>query len=156
MPGFQSRVQMARLVGQVGYHIAGERMHRRPSTTLQDVPPGPEALTSEWLTLTLCQRIPGAKVLDFQLGPRNDGTSARRTLRVTYNAAGRDGGLPEAVFTKSAPSFLSRMVAAGARLAQIEASFYRLVRPELDIEAPATLYSAFDPVSHRLCCSPTT
>jgi thiamine kinase-like enzyme len=69
---------------------------------------------------------------------------------VRYNDAGTDAGLPEAVFTKSAPSFLSRMVAAGARLAQIEASFYRLVRQELDIEAPATLYSAFDPVSHRL------
>jgi thiamine kinase-like enzyme len=141
---------MVRLVAQVGYHIAGERLRRRPRRSLQDVPPGPEALTAEWLTLALCQRIPGAEVVDFQLGARNDGTSARRTLRVRYNAAGRDAGLPEAVFTKSAPSFLSRMVAAGARLAQIEASFYRLVRPELDIEAPATLYSAFDPVSHRL------
>jgi thiamine kinase-like enzyme len=141
---------MVRLVGHVGYHIAGERLRRSPRTTLQDVPPGPEALTAEWLTLALCQRIPDAEVIGFELGPRNDGTSARRTLRVTYNAAGRDARLPEAVFTKSAPSFLSRMVAAGARLAQIEASFYRFVRPELDIEAPATLYSAFDPVSHRL------
>lgn len=150
MSGFQSRLQMARLVGQVGYHIAGEHLRRRPRTTLQDVPPSSEALTVEWLTLALCQRIPGAEVVDFQLGPRNDGTSARRTLRVRYNTAGSDAGLPEAVFTKSAPSFLSRMVAAGARLAQIEANFYRLVRPELDIEAPATLYSAFDPISHRL------
>lgn len=150
MPGFQSRVQMARLVGQVGYHVAGERLRRRARTTLHDVPPSTETLTPEWLTLALCQGIPGAEVVDFQLGPRNDGTSARRTLRVHYNTTGTEAGLPEAVFTKSAPSFLSRMVAAGARLAQIEASFYRLVRPELDIEAPATLYSAFDPVSHRL------
>lgn len=71
-------------------------------------------------------------------------------MRVAYNAAGRDASLPEAVFTKSAPSFLNRMVGAGARLAQIEASFYRLVRAELDIEAPDTLCSAFDPISHRL------
>jgi thiamine kinase-like enzyme len=89
-------------------------------------------------------------VVDFQLGPRNDGTSARRTLRARYNDTGTGAGLPEAIFTKSAPTFLNRMVAVGARLAPIEASFYRLVRPELDIEAPATLYSAFDPVSHRL------
>lgn len=150
MPGFGSRVQMARLVGQVGYHIAGEHLRRRPRATLDDVPPSSDTLTIEWLTLALCQGIPGAQVVDFHLGPRNDGTSARRTLQVRYNAAGSDAGLPEAVFTKSAPSFLSRMVAAGARLAQIEASFYRFVRPELDIEAPATLYSAFDPVSHRL------
>jgi thiamine kinase-like enzyme len=150
MPDIKTRAHMVRLVGQVGYHIAGERLRRRPRTTLLDVPPSPEALTVEWLTLALCQRIPDAEVTGFELGPRNDGTSARRTLRVTYNAAGRDARLPEAVFTKSAPSFLSRMVAAGARLAQIEASFYQFVRPELDIEAPATLYSAFDPVSHRL------
>ena len=150
MPSIKSRAHMVRLVGQVGYRIAGERLRRRPRMTLQDVPPGPEALTAEWLTLALCQSIPDAEVIGFELGPRNDGTSARRTLRVTYNAAGRDAGLPEAVFTKSAPSFLNRMVAAGARLAQIEASFYRFVRPELDIEAPATLYSAFDPASHRL------
>jgi thiamine kinase-like enzyme len=150
VPNLKTGAHMARLVGLVGYHIAGERVRRRPRTILHDVPPSPEALTVEWLTLALCQRIPGAAVTGFELGPRNDGTSARRTMRVTYNPVGRDAALPEAVFTKSAPSFLNRMVAAGARLAQIEASFYRFVRPELDIEAPATLYSAFDQVSHRL------
>jgi hypothetical protein len=41
------------------------------------------------------------------------------------------------------------MVGAGARLPQIESSFYALVRPALDIEAPTTLYSAYDAVSHR-------
>jgi thiamine kinase-like enzyme len=150
MPDFKAQLRTVRLVGQVGYHVAAERLRRRPITALQDVPPSPEKLTTKWLTLALCQRVRGAVVTGFELGPRNDGTSARRTLRVSYNAAGRDAALPEAVFTKSAPSFLNRMVGAGARLAQIEASFYRVVRPELDIEAPATLCSAFDPVSHRL------
>ena len=130
MPGIKARVQMVRLVGQVGYHVTGEHLRRRPRTTLHDVPPSSDALTVEWLTLALCQGTPNAEVIGFEFGPRNDGTSARRTLRVRYNAAGREAGLPEAVFTKSAPSFLSRMVAAGARLAQIEASFYRFVRPE--------------------------
>jgi thiamine kinase-like enzyme len=41
------------------------------------------------------------------------------------------------------------MVGAGARLAQIELTFYRVVRPRLEIEAPRTLHAAFDPVSHR-------
>lgn len=146
----KARARMVRLVGRVGYRVVAERLRRRPRTTLSDVPPSPEAFTTEWLTVALCQRIPHAKVTNFELGPRNDGTSARRTMRVTDNEPGRDAGLPEAVFTKSAPSFLNHMVGAGARLAQIGASFYRLVRPELDIEAPTTLCSAFDPVSHRL------
>lgn len=146
----KTRAQMLALVGQVGYHVGAERLRRRPRTALDDVPPSPEALDTGWLTLALCQSIPGAAVTGFELGPRNDGTSARRTMRVTYNAAGADAGLPEAVFTKSAPSFLNRMVGAGARLAQIEASFYRDVRPTLGIEAPVTLCAAFDPKSHRL------
>jgi thiamine kinase-like enzyme len=150
MPDIKTRLQMVQLVGQVSRHIVAERLRQQPRTTLEDVPPSPETLTTEWLTQALCQRVPGAAVTGFELGPRNDGTSARRTVRVAYNAAGRDAGLPEAVFTKSAPSFLNRMVGAGARLAQIEANFYRVVRPGLDIEAPTTLYSAFDPGSHRL------
>jgi thiamine kinase-like enzyme len=150
MAKLKAHAQTAGLVGRVGYHVATERIRRRPRTTLDDIPPGPEALTPEWLTLALCPHVPGAAVESFELGPRNNGTSARRTMRVVYNSAGREASLPEAVFTKSAPSFLNRMVGAGARLAQIEASFYRLVRAELDIEAPDTLCSAFDPVSHRL------
>lgn len=92
MPDFKAQLHTVRLVAQVGYHVAAERLRRRPITALQDVPPSPEKLTSEWLTLALCQRVRGAAVTGFELGPRNDGTSARRTLRVLYNAAGRDGG----------------------------------------------------------------
>jgi len=134
-------LQMAGLVGRVGYHVALERMRRARPTSLREVPAGPEALTEQWLTHALCGGVAGAAVTGFELGPRNDGTSARRT-------AG-PAGLLEAVFTKSAPTFLNRMVGAGARLAQIESTFYATVRPGLAIEAPTTLHSAYDPVSHR-------
>jgi thiamine kinase-like enzyme len=143
------RLELARMVGTVGYHVTKERLTRPRPTTLREVPPSPDALTTEWLTAALCDGVPGAVVQSFELGARNDGTSARRTVRVTYNEAGQAAGLPSALFTKSAPTFLTRMVGAGVGLARVEAMFYALVRPELDIETPVTRYSAYDPVSHR-------
>jgi len=143
------RLRLAGLVGRVGYHVATERLVRPRPTTLREVPPSPEALTNEWLSAALCDGVAGAEVTGYTLGARNDGTSARRTMRVTYNDAGREAGLEEALFTKSCPTFLTRMVGAGAGLARVESSFYSLVRPGLDIESPTTMYSAYDPVSHR-------
>ena len=143
------RLELARMVGKVGYQVTKERLTRPRPTSLRDVPPSVAALTTEWLTAALCDGVPGAEVVSFELGARNDGTSARRTMRVTYNAAGREAQLPEALFTKSGPTFLTRMVGAGVGLARVESNFYALVRPQLDIEAPVTRYSAYDPVSHR-------
>lgn len=143
------RLELLGLVGRVGYHVTRERLARPRPTTLREVPPSPESLTPEWLTIALCDGVPGAAVVDFELGARNDGTSARRTMRVAYNDAGRAAQLPEALFTKSGPTFLKRLVGAGAGLARVESSFYALVRPQLEIEAPVTRYSAYDPVSHR-------
>jgi thiamine kinase-like enzyme len=40
-------------------------------------------------------------------------------------------------------------VSAAANLSKIEANFYQYVRPQLDIEAPPTRYSAYDPVNGR-------
>jgi thiamine kinase-like enzyme len=106
-------------------------------------------LSDEWLTLALCDGTPGARVVGHELGPRNDGTSARRTLRVIYNDAGREAELPEHLFTKSGPTFTTRLVSAAAGLSVIEATFYAQIRPTLEIEAPITRYSAFDPISNR-------
>ena len=143
------RLELAGLVGRVGYQVAKERLTRPRPATLREVPPSPEALTNEWLTRALCDGVAGASVLGYELGSRNDGTSARRALHVNYNDVGREAALPEALFTKSGPTFLNRMVGAGAGLARVESSFYAVVRPLLDIEAPSTQYSAYDPVSHR-------
>jgi thiamine kinase-like enzyme len=143
------RIELAGLLGRVGFHVAKERVLQPRPVSLREVPPSADALTCEWLTQALCDGTPGAAVTAISLGDRNDGTSARRPLRVTYNDAGRAAGLPEALFTKSAPTFLTRLVGAGAGLARVESSFYALIRPTLEIEAPTTLYSAYDPVSHR-------
>lgn len=144
-----TRVQVGALLGRVGFHIAKERLTRPRPVRLREVPPSAEALTTEWLTRALCDGEPLAAVTGFELGPRSDGTSVRQQLRVSYNDPGQWAGLPEHLFTKSAPTFLTRMVGAGVGLSRVEAMFYAHVRRELDIETPAVRYSAYDAVSHR-------
>lgn len=144
-----TRAQVGALIGRVGFHIAKERLTRPRPVTLREVPPSADSLTHEWLTRALCDGEPLAAVTAFELGHRNDGTSARRTLKVQYNDPGQWAGLPEHLFTKSTPTFLTRMVGAGVGLSRVEAMFYAHVRRELDIETPVVRYSAYDAVSHR-------
>jgi thiamine kinase-like enzyme len=143
------QAQLAGLTTSVIYQIAREQLTRPRPITLRDVPPSPEHLTEGWLTRALCDATPGARVLGYQLGPRNDGTSARRTLQVHYNEVGENAGLPTSLFTKSAPTLTTRLVSAAASLGLIESHFYALVRPSLDIEAPTTRYSAYDARNFR-------
>ena len=144
-----ARLDLVALTGRIAYHVAKERITNPRPVTLREVPPGPAYITDEWLTLALCDGVPGARVLSHQLGPRNDGTSSRRTLQVQFNEAGREAGLTDRLFTKSGPSFATRLVSAAAGLGVIEATFYAQIRPTLDIEAPTTQYSAYDPLSNR-------
>jgi thiamine kinase-like enzyme len=144
-----ARLDLVALTGRIAYHVAKERITNPRPVTLREVPPGPAYITDEWLTLALCDGVPGARVLSHQLGPRNDGTSSRRTLQVQFNTAGREAGLTDRLFTKSGPSFATRLVSAAAGLGVIEATFYAQIRPTLDIEAPTTQYSAYDPLSNR-------
>jgi hypothetical protein len=137
------------LTARIAHHVAKERITNPRPTTLREVPPTPEHITDEWLTLALCGRVPGARVLAHELGPRDDGTSSRRPLRVYFNEPGRAAGLTERLFTKSGPGFMTRLVSAAAGLGVVEAMFYTQIRPMLDIEAPTTQYSAYDPLTNR-------
>jgi thiamine kinase-like enzyme len=144
-----ARLKLVGLTGRIAYHVAKERITNPRPVTLREVPPTPKHLTGEWLTLALCDGVSGAKVLEHELGPRNDGTSSRRTLRVEFNEAGRQAGLTERLFTKSGPGLVTRLVSAAAGLGVIESAFYAQIRPTLDIETPVTQYSAYDPITNR-------
>jgi thiamine kinase-like enzyme len=137
------------MAGRIAYHVGKERITNPRPVTLRDVPPTPEHLTDEWLTLALCRAVPGARVLSHELGPRHDGTSSRRTLRVNFDETGRAAGLTEWLFTKSGPGFMTRLASAAVGLGAIESRFYAQIRPELVIEAPTNQYSAYDPVTNR-------
>jgi thiamine kinase-like enzyme len=145
----KSIARLTALSGRVAYHLAKERVTNPRPVRLLEVPPSPDHLTDEWLTAALCDGVSGARVLSHELGPRDDGTTSRRTLRVHYNDVGREAGLTEALFTKSSPDFPTRLISAIAGLAITESTFYTQIRPQLSIEAPTNKYSGFDPNSNR-------
>src|SRR5690606_4144234 len=71
------------------------------ATQPTDIPVSYEAMTPEWLTHVLCRGHAGAKVVDFSLGEVDNGSSNRRRIFLTYNAAGQAAGLPASVFCKA-------------------------------------------------------
>jgi aminoglycoside phosphotransferase (APT) family kinase protein len=149
MPSIAAVSEIGSAVARTSAAIIYEKITRPRPTTLDQVPPSPAALTTEWLTAALCSGAPGARVEHFTLGPKNNGTSARRSLEVTYNAAGSQAGLPVHLFTKSSPTLLTRLVTTTANLLPSEHGFYSAIRPEVDIEAPIGYHAAWDPKSNR-------
>jgi thiamine kinase-like enzyme len=149
MPSLAAVAEIGSAVAKTSAAICYEKITRPRPTTLDRVPPSPAALTTEWLTAALCSGAPGARVERFTLGPKNDGTSARRTVEVVYNEAGSQAGLPVHLFTKSSPTLLTRLVTTTGNLLPAEHAFYSVIRRELDIEAPAGYYAAWDPKSNR-------
>ncbi len=137
------------MTARVARSVVAERVTKPRPTTLREVPPGPEALTREWLTLALCDGVPGAEVTSFRFGDRHSGATARCHLTVEYNAAGRAAELPEHLFTKSTPTFTTRLLSAAVNLNEVETAFYTHLRPELDIESPLGYYAGYDPLTER-------
>jgi hypothetical protein len=108
----------------------------------EDIPWCADAVSAEWLTPILCSGHPGAEVTSVQVDGGSSGSSVRRRIGVTYNAAGKDAGLVDSFFAKATPTLLTRLSSAMA--AGQEANFFRTLRPELPIEAPVHRYSDYD------------
>jgi hypothetical protein len=84
-----------------------------------------------------CDKVDGARVTTVEAVPVSEGTIVRHRLLLDYNEAGREAGLPTSVFTKSLPTVVTRMIGGFQGTARVEDRFFTLVRPLLDIEAPA-------------------
>lgn len=121
-----------------------ERLARPMAHALAQVPCSPHAITPEWLTAAVCGNTPGAAVTKIDVELASAGTHERHRLLVAYNDAGTQAGLPSSIFTKSLPSFVTRMVAGFNGHARIEGGFYAEVRPLLDLEAPICYFSTYD------------
>lgn len=129
--------------------IAYEKLRRPRPTAIEEVPPSPEALTTTWLTAALCADVPGAEVIEFDLGPKDNGTSSRRTINVGYNTLGEQAGLPKHLFSKSSPTLLTRLVTSTGNLLPAEHAFYSDIWRRVELETPTPRYAAWDPRTNR-------
>ena len=122
-----------------------EQKTQRQPLTDDDLPFTYEAITPQWLTAVLGRRISGAKVESHRLGPRDDGTSNRRLIELSWNDVGRAAGLPATVFCKGTQSLESRYMLGMNEGVQAEVNFYNVVRPRLAVNAPESLFARYDP-----------
>jgi Phosphotransferase enzyme family len=139
-----AKAELTRAAARITGHHLRDRLAGAGPAAVGEVPSSPSALSAEWLSDALCAGQPGARVLDFEIGVGSDGTSARRPLRVRYNDAGRLAGLPTQLYTKSAPSLMTRLFCGLNNLMVGETEFYLRIRPELDIETPVSLHGVYD------------
>lgn len=132
---------------QIRQAYEAELDHDRPVTELHEVPTSYKAMTTEWLSKVMGRDTPGAQVTAFSFDERDDGSSNRRRIFLTYNDAGRQAGLPGTVFCKAAETLENRIVLGVSDTALAEANFYNKVRPRIDFEAPTPRFAQFDPKS---------
>jgi hypothetical protein len=150
MGALSAKMKMASATAGVAGAMVREKIRPpRPPRTLEDVPTSAGHLTPEWLTAVLCRNHPSTRVSSITLGERNDGTSARRVAALTYSGPDADE-LPPTVFTKSSPSFTSRLVLGLTGAAEGECFFYNELQRRISgVTTPTGYHGAYDPVSRR-------
>jgi Ecdysteroid kinase-like family len=124
------------LIDRVTRSYEREKQENIIAVCADDLPLTYEAITAEWLTNVLCAEEPGAQVISYKLDEKDDGTSNRRRIFITYNQAGMDARLPTSVFCKASHALANRITYAFTGVGKIETIFYNKVRPYLDIEIP--------------------
>jgi len=127
--------KLAPWILKFGSHRALEKATGRRPRTLDDVPQSAEAITPEWLTLAICNHVPGAAVTSVRAFGGSDGTTSRRALEVTYNDVGFRAGLPPRLFTKATTHLPSRLTGVSIGKIAMEVGFYREFRPDLESNA---------------------
>ncbi|WP_406229924.1 phosphotransferase [Nocardia sp. NBC_01009] len=133
----------------VGGHVLLEKITRPKARSADDVPISGDAITVDWLTAVLCRDVPDAEVLSFSTSNGSHGTSTRVAIRVDYNEAGQQAGLPTELFAKTTTSLSQRILLGGAKMIDGETHFFMDLRPDVEIEAPIGYWGAFDPSSWR-------
>lgn len=138
---------MSILIPQIQAAYERDQQSNFVALTADELPLSFESIDTRWLTAVLCRAAPGSEVVDVQLGPVDSGSSNRRRLQISYNAAGQAAGLPTALFCKASHDLANRLVLGVSGGAFTEVHFYNELRPHLPIEAPVSYHARFDPVS---------
>ena len=143
---------MPTLAEQIAQAFAEEQANPSVAKTRADIPQTYELISDAWLSDVLCRDAPGAKVVDHQLGPPDEGTNSRRRIHISYSAAGEAAGLPASVFCKSTQGLLNRQMLGHSGGVICEITFWNAARALLDIEAPTARFAAYDPISFNSIC----
>jgi aminoglycoside phosphotransferase (APT) family kinase protein len=132
---------------RIAAHSLWDNFVRPPPAHAGDVPWHGEAVTAAWLTAVLAKDVPDAAALNVVVVGGDNGSSARRVLRIEWNDEGLAAALPVRVFTKSTPTLPMRLSAG--RAAPAEGRFLTDLRPHLPIEAPRCFYTGRNATSGR-------
>jgi hypothetical protein len=145
--GGSHEIGALRTRARIGAHVVWDALTRPPARLRDDVPWSAEAITPDWITAVMCGAHPEARATHVRASGGHQGSSVRRQIHVRWNEAGVAARLPAELFAKTTPTLLTRlssgMAAAG------EGRFFRELRGELAIEAPAMIHSAYDRASGR-------
>jgi aminoglycoside phosphotransferase (APT) family kinase protein len=117
---------------------------RRPRLTSTDrLPIAYEEITPEWMTAALAKHFPGHEVASCRFSEPDEGTSSRRRIFLEWKTS--HPSLPKSVFCKGSLHLENRYMIGLNGGIEAEATFYRVVRPRLEIEAPEPYFVGFDP-----------
>jgi aminoglycoside phosphotransferase (APT) family kinase protein len=101
-----------------------------------------DEITPGWLTEALGVAHPGVEVTSVEIDHVIHGTASKALLRLTYNDAGLEAGLPPTLCAKGGfREALRRRVWGGLML---ETRFYRTVAPQLKINIPRCYFAGID------------
>lgn len=141
---------MTTTMARIGAYLGAELITGVGSPTRSGgVPKSADHITKPWLTAVLCNATPGAEVIDIDLARDSSGSTTHRAVTVTFNDVGVAAKLPTRLFTKSTPSFHTRLLNGLSGALFCEAAFYEHVRPRIDIESPVGYHLAINPRSYR-------
>ena len=101
-----------------------------------------EDVTAAWLTEALSRRYPGTEVLTAEHERIVYGTAAKLCLRLHYNQAGREAGLPAKLWVKFGVGEHRHAIAS---CYYDEMRFYRDLQPLLGVNSPACFFCGHDP-----------
>lgn len=106
----------------------------------------PADITREFVDAVIGDTVANARLTDFVAEDAHDGMTSRRTWRLTWNAAGRDAGLPQSIFVKATPdeAYL-RETLSMLHMAEHEVRFYAEVQPDVADITPRPWFGRYYP-----------
>jgi len=100
------------------------------------------SISPEWLTNVMQVHVPGVRVESVKPDMEHFGTTTHVRIKVIYNRAGDQAGLPESLFLKLMPRPVgTRIFVSLMNLPQTETRFYNEIGPRIASLVPKVYYA---------------